>query len=139
MLGRTVRNLQGTWLKFLRATLSVVLVFAWLAGSVSHARNCDHSIVHLHDAAHHSQHDADDHAGTGEAGHVDCDPLSPKGLLPHTDCTDLVCNGGIALLYAATVLASEFSPQVVLPWDQRAAHPVGPGRLDRPPKSLAAA
>ena len=135
-----MRNRKATWLRFLRVTLSVVLAFAWLSGSVSHARNCDHSIVHLHDAAHHSQHTADDHADDAQAGeHADCDPLSPKGLLPHTDCTDLVCNGGIALLFVATAFASEFSPQVVLPWDQRAAHPVGPGRLDRPPKAFVSA
>lgn len=134
-----MRNRKGTWLKFWRATLSLVLVFAWLAGSVSHARNCDHSIVHLHDMAHHSQHEADDHTNGAQNGHVDCDPLSPTGLLPHTDCTDLVCNGGIALLFAAAMLNSEFSPQSVLPWDQRAAPPVGPGRLDRPPKTFVSA
>jgi hypothetical protein len=118
-------------------TLALMLAFASLAGSAAHARNCHHSDVHAHDVAHHAE-QVDECAG-----HADCDRSGtsvPAAPTQHSDCTDMFCHGGVALLYAASALKPEFWPRAaVLPWNHFAAPPVGPGRLDRPPKSFVSA
>lgn len=145
------RAFRQAWVaRTLAATLSLVLVVACIATRTAHASG---GCLHLGSYGHHDSSATKDaaaatahyHSGHGSgdslvAADAATAPDAPEPDAARSGCADLVCHCGIAVLAASPDLAfASWSEARAFPWVSSGFVPIGPGRLDRPPKASVSA
>lgn len=139
-------SVRKTWLARLLATVAALaLIVACIVGTYSHY---SHAAGHAHHHAPQTAHavHAEGHGPAGHAHHTGEHRQltgvhhagehehAPPGTGEASDCSDLICHGGFAVLAAAPAIPHPLGSTLVIP-PVAALHSTKPSGLDRPPKA----